>query len=239
MGLLAGSAEAGLITVTTGSAAGKAVYDDVTNLTWLKDANLAATESFGVSGILTGAAQGAMTWVTAQSWITAMNAANYLGFNDWRLPTNAPINGSSYDATLSFDGTTDRGYNISAPGTLYAAATGSELAYMFYNNLSGVPWFDTSGATNTTYGLVNGTGPFTNLLSAPYASGTERDSRSVWAFYTQFGSQDFVDRTTNYLRVWAVRSGDAGDTGQVPLPGTSLLLGLGALALRSARRRSC
>lgn len=55
------------------------IYDDVLNVTWLQNANLAASNTFGVSGI---EANGAMTWDTANAWVAAMNAANYQGFNN-------------------------------------------------------------------------------------------------------------------------------------------------------------
>jgi hypothetical protein len=67
---------------------GQAVYDTDLNITWMADSTLAVSNTFGVSGI--GLATGDMDWNTAQSWIEAMNAANYLGFNDWRLPTTVP-----------------------------------------------------------------------------------------------------------------------------------------------------
>jgi len=35
----------------------------------------------------------------------------------------------------SFDGTTDRAYNISAPGTAYVGSTASEMAHLFFNTL--------------------------------------------------------------------------------------------------------
>ena len=28
-----------------------------------------------------------MNWSQAQVWIASLNAANHLGYNDWRLPT--------------------------------------------------------------------------------------------------------------------------------------------------------
>lgn len=72
---------------------GETVYDTAADLTWLSNANLAATKSFGVRGINPN---GSMDWTTAQQWISAMNAANYLGSNKWSLPTSAmPDNGCS------------------------------------------------------------------------------------------------------------------------------------------------
>ena len=60
---------------------GGLIYDDVLDITWLADANLASTNTFGLTGI---GADGALNWSTAQSWIAAMNAAAYLGYSDWR-----------------------------------------------------------------------------------------------------------------------------------------------------------
>jgi hypothetical protein len=88
---------AGMGVASTASAAlvselgGEVVYDTDYNITWLANANLAASNTFGVSGIN---ADGTMNWDTAQSWITAMNTANYLGLNDWRLPTAINKDGS-------------------------------------------------------------------------------------------------------------------------------------------------
>ena len=52
---------------------------------WLEDANLAASNSFGVSNV---GSDGEMSWATANAWIAALNAAAYKGFSDWRLPTS-------------------------------------------------------------------------------------------------------------------------------------------------------
>ncbi|WP_295437447.1 hypothetical protein [uncultured Thiodictyon sp.] len=106
-----GAAQAGLIDYTAGGV--NLVWDNdrgATGLTWLKNANLADTVDFGVSGI---ASDGEMTWDVAQSWITAMNAANYAGTNGWRLWS-----------ALNSDGTGPCGpaYNC----------TGSELGHLFY-----------------------------------------------------------------------------------------------------------
>lgn len=63
---------------------GQAVYDDASwKITWISDANLAASNTFGTAGIN---ANGTMNWDTANTWIANMNTANYLGFDDWRLP---------------------------------------------------------------------------------------------------------------------------------------------------------
>lgn len=148
---------------------GQAYYDTELNVTWLADANLAATNTFGVWGI---DPTGYMDWTTAQFWIGAMNSANYLGYSDWRLPNTDPINGTSMNYSLSNDGTTDYGYNISASGTLYAGNKGSEFAYLYSNTLGNKAIFDVNGNVQVGWSMDPNRGPFSNLQSG-YWSGTE------------------------------------------------------------------
>lgn len=66
--------------------------NDGSRLIWLEDANLAATNTFGVPGI----SGGTMDWSTLTGtggWLEAMNARNYKGCSDWRLPDTLPISG--------------------------------------------------------------------------------------------------------------------------------------------------
>lgn len=79
MGLSA-SADAALLSRLNG----QAYYDEALEITWLANANLAQSETFGVDGIYS---DGGMPWDTALDWIDAMNAANYLGASGWRLPS--------------------------------------------------------------------------------------------------------------------------------------------------------
>jgi len=76
---------------------GQAVYDCATDETWLVDANLAASNEFGIAGATTIAdrhatlrppliSHGAMLFTTATRWIKNMQAAGYLGEKDWQLP---------------------------------------------------------------------------------------------------------------------------------------------------------
>ncbi len=128
---------------------GQAVYDTDRDISWVADANLADTMDFGVTGIN---ANGAMTWVKANEWIGAMNTANYLGFNDWRLPsTLVPDSGcTNFDGTPRID---SRGFDC----------TGSEMGHLFY---------DEFGATRATSVLSTGDATelakFTNVQSTSY-----------------------------------------------------------------------
>jgi hypothetical protein len=73
------------------------VYDAARKITWLANANLAATQTFGVPNINP---DGSMDYHTATAWIDAVNKANdgmgYLGHTDWRLPVSNDSHGD-YD----------------------------------------------------------------------------------------------------------------------------------------------
>jgi len=199
-----GAAQAALIDYTAGGV--NLVWDNdygATGLTWLKNANLADTVDFGVSGI---AANGTMTWDVAQSWITAMNAANYAGTNGWRLWSALNSDGSGPCS----------GYNC----------TRSELGHLFYTE-GGL----TSGQAITSSTVL--TQHFTNMQSSVYWSGTEYSPGpfGAWGFGTGNGVQGDV-RKGGQVYGWAVRPGQVA---AAPLPATGLLMALGLLALGATR----
>lgn len=218
------------------SRGGGLIYDDVLNVTWLQNANLAETETFGMSGI---SSYGAMNWYAANIWINAMNDASYMGFSDWRLPTNVDGPG-----VFGYDGSTTYGWNV----------TSSEMGYMFYVNLGNQGWIATDGSYNpgSSSGLLNfsfidgDTGnimSFMNLQSYEYWSGTEVGFRqsSAWAFDFATGNQHTgLKSATGYPSIyyaWAVRSGDVAP---VPEPHSVVLLltGLGFLGRAFKRRQA-
>ena len=75
---------------------GQTVYDLITKVTWLANANLAATNTFGLprctdptNPTLCVDQDGAMSWDTANQFVASMNAYNgtgYLGQKNWELP---------------------------------------------------------------------------------------------------------------------------------------------------------
>lgn len=212
----------GLLSTTAAHAAlesrmsGQAVYDTDLNITLLADANLAATNTFGVSGI--NSTFGTMNWTTTQSWITAMNTADYLGFNDWRLPTT-----QQPDATCSVQ--------LSGGVSFGNGCSGSEMGHLFYNELGGIAGQSITTNHNASYSLFN------NIQSQNlYWSGTEYAPSPgyAWVFFMHDGTQNFSIEEGGY-NVWAVRSGDVA---AVPEPEAwELMLSGLSLAAWAVRRR--
>ena len=138
---------------------GITVYDTVNNISWLADANLAASNQFVLS-ICNGSGtqpcvnpSGSMSYQAAAAWVKGMNAANYLGHTNWQLPTT-PFTDSGCPFTgpngISF------GFNCSA----------SALGSLYYNALG-------LKAPNTAVPIPNNTaGPFSNFQPYFYWSQT-------------------------------------------------------------------
>ena len=194
------------------------LYDTTLNITWLADANLAATEKFGVRFIDLTGYTGA---VAALNWIGAMNVADYLGFNNWRLPTTLQPDPSCGTQ----DSLGSRGLNCS----------GSEMGHLFYNELGGMANQDIATTHNTNYSL------FKNFQSHGfvYWSGTAAGSEgtgSTWEFDFGKGAQ-FSGRNGNGAFMLAVRPGDV--LAAVPEPSTYALMlaGLAVLGAGAATRR--
>ena len=73
---------------------GATVYDPVTNITWLANANLPASNTLGLplctsptAPAVCVAADGAMSWSSASQYIANLNTAAYLGQTGWQAPT--------------------------------------------------------------------------------------------------------------------------------------------------------
>ena len=197
----------GVLPATMGGTDWQAVYDDDLDISWVANANLADTMNFGVTGINS---LGRMDWDKANEFIGAMNTANYLGFNDWRLP-----NGLQPDATCSIQQDVGLGI-VQSIGT---GCTGSEMGHLF--NIEGV----TSAAPDE----------FSNIQSNYYWSNLEAVfAPAAYVFNPGTGDQSNFGKTSNTVNVWAVHSGNIG---AVPVPAAVWLFSSGLLGLVGIARR--
>jgi hypothetical protein len=237
---------------------GAAVYDTSTNLTWLTNANLIASNTFGLQyGVSYGVdsygyqsiirSNGLATWGGAEAWVAAMDGQKYLGFSDWRLPTVSPLNGSTFNYGGSYKGQSDNGMNVSAPGTLYAGSKASEMAYLFFNDLGNKAERNAAGYPQGGFGVTN-SGPFQGLSNSYYWSGTVDPKLASTAWYFEFqqgyqgtaykGGPRGVATITDYERALVLRTGDV--LAPVPEPETyaMLLAGLGLIGAIAFRRKA-
>jgi hypothetical protein len=226
--VITGVANAGLIDRGNGM-----IYDDVLDVTWLQNANLAGT---------------LMNWSDSVAWADNLSHG---GFDDWRL-TKVYDEGNN-GCVWSVTGGTDCGYNVN---TSFTDGNGdtffSELAYMFYENLGNVAYYDTNGISaqagwdslnsSFTDALTGDTVSFENLYRNVYWSGTEYapSTDNAWHFNTYLGYQSPSSKDDG-LYAWAVRDGDvvAQEVSEVPEPASIAIFALGLLGLTMrARQRS-
>ncbi len=240
---------------------GLVVNDTDLNVAWTQDANLFRTQAAADPNLVTSiinvtpsvvdglgthimvaadfnSSAGTMNWWGANAWVNYLNSISYAGETDWRLPIISPVNGSTLNPTVSFDGSTDRGFNSAAVN-----GTASELAHLFYHELGNLGQFNTVGATQSGFGVTNA-GPFANLENNGYWSGTEAGAEYTegatfaWIFATANGAQGAGPKTSQgslfpYFG-WAV---SPGQVAPVPVPAAVYLFGSGLIGLVGLARR--
>ena len=229
----AGLLSSGAAQATLVDRGGGLLYDTVLNVTWLQDANYAKTSGYDADGL--------MTWSAANTWAANLvyhDSVRNVDYSDWRLASNTPVNGATWNYNYSYAGTTDFGYNITNPN--------SELSHMYYANLglkgfyspTGAYQYD-SGVPGTSYGGAADVGLVKNLVENSYWSGTAyalSPTSGAWYFNTYDGSQSTSGQGVS-AAAWAVRPGDVA---AVPEPEmyALLLAGLGLMSAVARRRHA-
>jgi hypothetical protein len=159
------------------SADGVTVYDTVNNISWLADANLPASNRFGLPLCIGPGTQtcvnasGSMHYDAAVAWVQAMNAANYLGHSNWQLPTTP-----STDPTCPKTGSNGNSFGFNC--------SNSAMGSLFYSALG-------LKAPNTAVPIPNNAvGPFANFQPYLYWSQTSgglgHSGHAAFSFNTGF-----------------------------------------------------
>ena len=187
---------------------GLTVYDATNNITWLADFNLAARSRFGLP-ICSGSSidtktcvnpSGSMRYQATAAWVAAMNTANYLGHNNWQLPTTPAIDNTGCEFVGPHGNSFAFECAAGALGSLYYKALGLK-------------------APNTAVPLAaNTVGPFSNLQPYYYWSQTSGNSGGYATFSFNTGFQD-SNTPFNFMYVLPMIPGK--------LPGTPAATGQG------------
>jgi hypothetical protein len=216
------------------------IYNDATNTTWAKDANLFQTQAAGNANLVadiiaanngvihdTPSYNGPVVYsgtytLTSADFTTSIGTMDWWGAQAW----------IGYLNQTSYNGYSD--WRLPAVfNAIYSFnPTDSEMSELFYNELGGLANSDISITHNANYNL------FTNVQSGPYGvywTGKE-------ALGAAFAASDFVtfiglqsgDLKSQPYYAWAVRPGDVA---AVPVPGAVWIFGSGLLGLLGFKRR--
>jgi hypothetical protein len=187
---------------------GNTVYDAVNGVNWLADANLAATNRFGLplcNGSGNGTrlcvnASGSMNYNAALAWVAAMNAANYLGHSNWQLPTTP---------------TTDTTCPKTGPnGSSFGFGCTAGALDSLYNSLGFIP-------PNTAVPIPNNTvGPFSKFQPYLYWSQTSAGATQGNTTFSFATGWQGANTLPNFLYLLPMVSGKI--PGTPPASGTGL-----------------
>jgi hypothetical protein len=232
----AGFLTSGMAQATLFDRGGGLIYDDALNVTWLQNANYAASElndarrdaiilevgSVGGHALTRADFQG---WVLPDPYDGNMNfwgatawaqALTFGGYSDWRLPRFLrPDAGCTQSVT--------QGFNCS----------GSEMGHLFYADLGGSAGSDKRGTQSV------GDVTFFNI-QANYISGTRvvgANAAGDFLFLNGWQSDTLLS-FPNFA--WAIRDGDVSQLAPIPEPETyaMMLAGLGLLGLVAQGRKA-
>lgn len=195
----------------------EAYYDTVLDITWLADAAMSDT----------------VTWEEAVAWAANLSFTDGVNvYDNWRLPSTTDTGAPGCDFANSG---TDCGYNVDTAS--------SEMAHLYFVTLGNQSYFTSAGVDSGAYiggtnpdSTLDNTGPFINLQSYGYWSGTEYASYTpaAWWFITSSGRQEMRGKGDT----WYALAVSPGSIGLVPEAETHALMlaGLGLIGWRLRRR---
>jgi hypothetical protein len=218
----------------------EAYYDTDLDITWLADANYGAGSVYDNGSSTT---DGRMDWWDATDWVADLSFTNPLTnqtYDNWRLPTVNPVNGSNFNYDARYDGSSDVGFNVSEQGTAFAGSTSSEMAHLYYNTLNNKAFcavVTLCFGPQPGWGLLN-TSPFINLQAGVYWSATEHapNTNGAWLFLFNDGTQGARGKVDEFYAL-AVSPGDIAAVPETDT-WTMLLAGLGLVGAAVSRRRA-
>ena len=132
-------AQASLVARTGGM-----VYDDVNNITWAADANLAQTSGYDADGL--------MTWTDAVAWADQLTLG---GFTDWSLPST-PVAAIGFNVTSSQMG--DLFYNQLGVSAFSSIATSTNPNYNLFTNVQSFHYWSGSQYARDSFAFVTSDG---------------------------------------------------------------------------------
>lgn len=266
LGLIGATSNAGAtLTPITKEDGTEMVYSSVSNVLWARDANLFGTMSqregystlvsnildasrgisygstdyllFGGLGYRLDAQsfsrEGLTTWEGSMAFVHYLNTIKYAGYQTWRLPSANDTEIPGCNSIASYGGS-DCGYSIRTNG----ATTGSELAELYYSELSALPSRKFNGSYQFGAGIPD-TDIFINeeRRTRPYWYGTEfsTDRASAWVFHLDEGYQYKMLKNLFHGNAWVL----VDSVSAVPEPETyaMMLAGLGLIAGVARRRK--
>ena len=194
---------------------GKAIYDDVANLTWVRDAHLIAT---------TGAANPEYPWMTYSEAVSWVGTLDIEGVSGWRLPGGpmaAGLNQTASELGNLF-------YNV------LGGAAGSPLLPASWDPRPAVHNSNVEMFVNLSpVTFVTGVSVDDNFVWA-------FSFANAGPMYSVLGGTQWISGKSDRYGVWAVHDGDVGAS-PVPVPGALALMGpalLGLLGVKRSRRRA-
>jgi hypothetical protein len=203
----------------------EAYYDTTQNLTWLADANLAATSGVSEAGLMLGYNPFFGPAGAPNTAVGFAFAANLYGIDDWQLPSLS-LGNEIYQVVCEPGRTTCD--NI--PTGRYEVVPGSSQLQQLMDVTLG-----NRSSSNDSYSLEN-TGPFKNVQSGPYWSSkfmATTYSFSGWQYDAASGQHVQLPYSGSGY-AWLVR---VGDVAAVPEPQSVVMWAFGLLALMGAVSR--